>query len=234
MEKSIADEQKPIEPQKRKRIKEGEDVGMIEGFDYPLKIDGTVDWEKLVDPKYLIYPNDDHTRDPMVRVDGMRDLAELRGIVAKEVEFQAPSDRLVICRVKILFIPNRDNPQGRVWESIADASPENLNSRLFGRFLAACAETRATGRCIKEALGIRMLVQEEVSDAGIDGDANLPVADEVLAAIDRQASLKGIEIADLVSKLKAEHPEINSLKDLTREQGAKTLQWLNAKQNVKK
>ena len=223
--------EEPVIPNRPwKRYTEGDKLGLIEGFEYPYKANGAIDWDKLVSPKYLIYPNDDYGRDPMIKVDGLRDVAEIRGIAAKDMEIQAVSERLIICKVRILFIPTIFEPQGRIWEGAADASPENINGRAFGRYLTACAETRAMGRCIKEALGIRMLMQEEVSDQP-DLEDNAPITDEVLAAIDRQSMLKGK--TTLLADIQKKYPNIKGLSDLSRGQGATILQWLNAMNNAK-
>ena len=219
-------------PQKPwKRHADGPKMGLIENFDYPFSLTGGIDWEKLISPKYLIYPNNDYGREPMVKVDGLRDLAEIRGVSAKEVEIIPVSDRLIVCKCKILFIPNVYEPKGRMWEGAADASPENINGKLFGRFLTACADTRATGRCIKEALGIRVLVQEEVTDQD-EGESNAPIAGEVIAAIERQAQLKG-KADTLLKDIMEKYKDIKSMSDLTKGQGAKLLQWLNAMPNAK-
>lgn len=200
---------------------------------YPTREDGRIDWEQLINSKYLVYPDNDPSKVPMVKVDGLKDVAEKRGILAKEVSYTAISEHMVICKVKMLFVPNADDPNGRMWEAVADATPGNVNGKLFARFLTACAETRAVGRCIKEALGIRMLCQEEITDQTFNNSGDEPVSHEVVAAIKKQLEFKGGTTETLLADIQRKYPHIKSLSDLTAEQGSKQLNALNSKQNIK-
>lgn len=208
--------------------------GLISNLTYHYGADGRVDWQKMFNPKHFFYINDDKTKEPFLKVDGLRDLGELRGIEQKRVDIQV-FDRMVIAKVQVSFIKNIDDPKGRVWEATADATHENIAGKTFSKFLTAMAETRAMGRCIKEALGIRLCTYEEMSkeDLGeIDGGTK-PVSDELVAAITRQCEHKGVKMDELVSKIQKDFPQVANVQQLTMEQANKVLVYLNEKQNAK-
>lgn len=207
--------------------------GMYEGLNYHYNEYGRVDWQRMFNPRYFFYPNGDKGREPLLKVDGLKDLAEIRGIERKLVTIIPVSDNLVTCKVNIRFIANTDDLYGREWEATADASPHNIGGKMFSKFLTAMAETRATGRCIKEALGIRLATFEEMSGDDVqDGSENeKPVSDELIAAITRQTEIKGVKQDELMAKIKEKLPNIDNLRQINMEQGRVVLTWLNEKQN---
>jgi len=207
--------------------------GLIVGLKYEYDEKGLIDWEKMFDPEYYVYPNGDYSKPPLLKVDGLRELSEIRGIESKEVFFQGIGDTIV-CTVTVKYIPNRENPGGRVWSAMADACPGNIGGN-FKKYLAAMAETRATGRCHREALGIRLCTFEECDESDIknasSGDG--PITDILLAAVKRQLELKKESEAELIKKIQAKYPEITALSQLTSGQGVLLLRSLSEKQNPK-
>lgn len=208
--------------------------GLIDGVEYKYKKDGRIDWEAMFDPEYYIYPNNDGSKAPLLKVDGLRNLAEIRGIEWKRVEFQQTLPDMVVCKVTIKYIPNFEDPNGREWSAIADASAGNIGSG-FAKYLATMAETRATGRCHREALGIRLCTFEEVSPDDMDKPSNdgKPIDDVTMAAIHRQMQLKGVTNEALIVKIQEKLPTVDSLGKLTQSQAVAVLNYLNTKQNVK-
>lgn len=209
--------------------------GLIQGLTYKYAEDGRIDWQAMFDPEYFVYPENDVTRDPFLKVDGLRDLAEVRGVTKKEVKFLAASESMVVVSVKMWFMPNVEDPEGRVWESLADATPANIGGKQgFQKYLSTIAETRATGRCIREALCIRLCTFEEVSkdDLNIDESANKPISDETIVAIKRQMSLKGVNEHDIIEGAEKKYG-INSLNRFTAKMGKDLLSHLNGLENKK-
>lgn len=197
---------------------------------------GKIDWQAMFNPEYFVYPNNDKTRDPLLKVDGLRDLAEVRGVSKKEVKFLAASESMVIVSVKMWFVPSVEDPEGRVWEALADATPSNIGGKGgFQKYLSTIAETRATGRCIREALCIRLCTFEEVSkdDLNIDESENKPISDETIVALKRQMSLKGVNENEMMEKIQKKHPDIYSMSRLSAKQGKEFLSYLNGLENKK-
>lgn len=197
--------------------------------------EGRINWEALFDKEYFVYPNNDQTRKPLLKVDGLRNLAEVRGVESKEVVFQAVSDTLVVVSVKMRFKPNVDDPNGRVWSAVADATPANVGGKGFSKYLATIAETRATGRCIREALGIRLCTVEEVckDDLEYDESEDKPIAPETMVAIKKQMSLKGVKESTFMDKVHEKYSNISSMNQLTAKQGRMFLTYLNNLENKK-
>lgn len=207
--------------------------GLVVGLKYEYKDNGLIDWEKMFNPEYCVYPNGDFSKPPLLKVDGLRELAEIRGVESKEVDFQVVGE-MVVCRVTVKYIPNKENPNGRVWSAMADACSGNIGGN-FKKYLSAMAETRATGRCHKEALGIRLCTFEECDENDIKdpSQGTAPVTDVILAAIKRQLEIKKIPESEMVQKIQAKYPEITALAQLTCGQGLLLLRSLNEKQNPK-
>jgi hypothetical protein len=198
----------------------------------PVNSMGRIDWEKLFNPEYLVYPNDDHTKDPLLKADGLRDLALIRGVVSKNVEFLAVTEHMVIVKTKMVFKPNKDDPEGLSWEAVADATPKNVGG-TFGKYLSTIAETRSTARCIREALGIRLCTVEEISKEDMPDERDLkPISPEVVVALEHQAEIKGMKNI-LISEIQKKYPSIDSLNKLNVKQGMLLLTWLNEKPNKK-
>lgn len=203
--------------------------------DYKYK-NGRIDWQAMFNPEYLVYPNDDTTKEPFLRVDGLLDLADIRGVESKEVKVVPVSEGMIAVTVTMRFLPNKEEPRGKVWSATADATPSNVGDKKFAKYLTTIAETRATGRCIRGALGIRLCTFEEVStEDSMDKEDTAPIKDTTLAVIKRQMELKGFTEDGL---LKVIHEKIAGTKDvslltqLTVTQGQRVVAYLNSKQNT--
>lgn len=203
--------------------------------DGQLTTQGRINWESLFNKEYLVYPGNDQSKKPLLKVDGLRDLAEVRGVESKEVTFQAISDTMVVCSVKMKFRPNRDDPDGRTWSAVADATPANVGGKGFSKYLATIAETRATGRCIREALGIRLCTVEEVckDDLEYDDTDEKLISDMTISAIKRQLTVKGITESSMMEKITKKYPHVTGFNQLTVKQGRDFLKYLNELENKK-
>lgn len=209
--------------------------GLLIGKDY-IRENGKINWQAMFNPKYFVFPKDDHTKDPMLKADGLRDLADIRGYTSKEVTVQVVSSEFIIVKVKMCFIPNLEEPNGKIVEACADATFYNVGDEAFKKYLTTIAETRATSRCIKEALGIRLCSYEEISKDDLPEDEinKNPITSETLVAIERQMEVKGISNEDVMKFINEKYPNITSFNQLNITQGQETLKFLAAKTNNSK
>lgn len=145
--------------------------GLIDGLTYVFNENGSINWRKMVDNKYLV-PNKQKTeekdvsklddKDLLILLAGIKELADLRGYteVSYNVVAASPSYFAASCRIK--WLPNYETEnKERVFEAIADAHPDNTSG--FGQFyLAAMAENRAFARCVRNSLKIHVVSQDEI------------------------------------------------------------------------
>jgi hypothetical protein len=139
----------------------------------------TIDWRKLVNPKYLV-PNmskvphgtaqkslnveelDDSQL--LILLAGIKDLASLRGFSSVTYHVHACSPQYVAVSCKIIWNPSPETNNLPVeFESLADAHLENTKS--FAKdFLMAIAENRAFVRCVRNYLRINIVGSDEIGD----------------------------------------------------------------------
>ncbi len=209
--------------------------GLIDGVDYKYK-NGKIDWQAMFNPEYLIYPDDDTAKEPMLRVDGLLDLADIRGVESKHVKVVPVSQDMVAVTVTISFVPNKEDKHGKTWSATADATPQNVGDKRFAKYLTTIAETRATGRCIRQALGIRLCTFEEISTEDVvNKEDTAPIKDTTLAIIKRQMGLKGFseeKLLNLIHEKIAGTKDVSLLTQLTVTQGQRVVAYLNSKQNT--
>jgi len=203
--------------------------GMLPNIEYKFKSNGKIDWQAMFNPEYFVYPDGDTSKDPFLKVDGLLELADIRGIESKEVVITPVSDSLIAVTVKMTFLPNREEPCGKVWSATADANPSNVGDKKFAKYLTTIAETRATGRCIRGALGIRLCSYEEISKEDMQTEDNAPIKDTTLVIIKRQMELKGMTEDEVLKAIPDKN--VTSLNQLTASQGQMLVGFLNKKQN---
>jgi hypothetical protein len=122
-------------------------------------------------------------KDKQGRVVGSREVVRYAGLLNR-----AHEEGLRKIRTRLTQLPGKDNGMVAVATAfvetakgsfcgIADASPENTNSRV-GRFLIALAETRAKARALRDAVNIGVVSLEELlGDENGFSDANPPAVD---------------------------------------------------------
>jgi len=207
--------------------------GLLNGVEYKYNKYGKIDWEAMFNPELYVYPNNDPSKKPLLKTDGLLDLADIRGVESKEVEVRPVSESMVTVWVKMKFIPNVENPNGLVWAGSADATPANVGGKGYSKYLTPIAETRAVGRCIRGALNIRLCTFEEVCKDDIEDESdNKRISDEVIVAIERQMKVKGINQENIMVKIHEKYPNISSLNQLSVTQGRALLSWANSQRNV--
>lgn len=213
-----------------------ETSGLVDGYSYKYKANGKIDWQAMLNPEFFIYPKDDMTKEPMCKVDGLLEIADIRGIESKVVKIVPVSETMIAVTVTMYFSPNREEPRGKTWTGSADATISNVGDKKFAKFLTTMAETRATGRCIKGALGIRMYAFEEmIKEEVMEQEDTSGIKDTTIIGIKRQMEVKyGKDELALLKDVGEKEPDIaklTNLHSLNAAQGAKVLAFLNKKQN---
>ena len=144
--------------------------------DYIFNEDGLIDWRKMVKEEFL-FANKQKTKETdvskledhelIIKLAGLKELAQIRGYTDVHHKVTAPTPDYVISSCSITWIPNYETEDKEVtFTSIGDAGPHNTNG--FGQmFLAAMAENRAFGRCVRNFLRIHVVAQEEMANGKV-------------------------------------------------------------------
>ena len=156
--------------------------GLLEDPDinYVFNDNGLVDWRKMVDNKWL-YPNPSsvakgkmaRNADPAslsdtdlcIKLFGLKEVALIRGYTDVKYNVIEASVDYVAMSCGISWSPNYETEGKEVYfEAVADA--HLYNTRSFAKqFLAAIAENRAFGRCVRSFLGINVVGDFELPDS---------------------------------------------------------------------
>jgi hypothetical protein len=201
--------------------------GLLDGVKYVFNEDGTVNWKAMVEPKYL-YINPDSRRrqkieakygkkfeeiniiddkvddtDLVIQLGGLKKLLQLRGFrdLRYDIHQADPTYAAVTCSIE--FVENYEC-QNRVfyYSDNACAHPENTTN--FGKqYLLEIATNRALCRCIRNALGINIVAQEELSGiSNPDGPEDMAVS-----TLKQVMSQHNYEFEDVIKMLVEENYE---------------------------
>jgi hypothetical protein len=153
------------------------ELGLIDTVTYAFNEDGSIDWRKMINPKYLV-PNKQvfdkrkkeipqsieglEDKELLILLHGLKELAKIRGFSSVEYKVSAPSDSCILAVCSISWIPNYETENRPVlFSAIGDATPFNTNG--FGRtFLGPIAENRSFVRCVRNFLRINITGQDEI------------------------------------------------------------------------
>lgn len=184
---------------------ERDDRGLIKGVVYHFTPDGRVDYLKMVDPKFLYITDDKKDRvcqeqgvtlDKVdltkvnekwlrITIGGINQLAQLRGIISVDYPTIVVADGSVTASCSIAFVGNFETDGVPfTCAAIASANIYNVDAN-FSPYLATFAENRAFTRCVKRALQINVVSDEEI---GGDGKQALQVFQSAMQEIPSPAS----------------------------------------------
>lgn len=195
--------------------------GLMEGLDYKLKDNGLIDWRGMIPAQYFV----PHTqwfqsrnltvpkstdgltdKQLLILLDGIKYVANLRGYHSVEYP-KIVSTRehcTAVCRIQ--WKPNCDDPDGKVFSSIGDATPDNTMS--FAKFyLGAIAENRAFVRCVRNSLGIEVTGADEIGRAPEEDKEESTANKQVQRVYDKIVSLMDIydyDFEDIRGKLESQ------------------------------
>jgi len=204
--------------------------GLITGVEYVFDEDGFVDWRKMVKVDYLV-PNRDKTQETdvsklednklLILLNGIKELAQLRGFNSVRHEVSCPSSDYVISTCTIDWIPNFETENRAVsFSAIGDASPSNTKS--FAKFfLGPIAENRAFVRCVRNFLKIAVVGQDELGGAKlneeVESSANQLDPYYLLESVMKD---KGLSLGTVIKQLEKEAFEkadqIKDIKDIPK------------------
>jgi hypothetical protein len=165
----------------------------------------------------------------VVLLKGLQRLANLAGLVSSDCEFlYIPVGKIGIvqCIYRTVF------DDGTKWVGSADVNALNTDE-FFIRYPTAVAESRAEARCLRKALGIRMLAAEEIDiNSGMHSDVQpkQKIADSVVRAIQQLCDTKSIEPIEVINAIINDEQRANSIfefSQLNAEEGQKAMAFLN-------
>lgn len=166
--------------------------GLVQDYPYQRSSDGRIDWKALLNTKWLRVKDDKKAEVEMrygkkvreldlskiedyylyVTLGGYNEVARLRGFdkLNQHVDYVDGTKAVVTCTMR--FIPNEEEPNGIECAGVASGSLYNI-SRDFAPFMETIAENRAFIRCVRRALNINIVGQEEL---GSDKAVPLPAS----------------------------------------------------------
>jgi hypothetical protein len=146
---------------------------------------------------------------------------------------QAPTKENEWCaavEVQYCVIPKtKDKPiLEYIWGSTADCRTSNA-MQGFNKYTTTNAETRASGRAIRQLLGVDFCTMEEVADQLTEVEIdNSPIQPPQQLLIEKKFMAQcGITLAQIRKLLKKSEEELPILDDLTRSQAADLINLLN-------
>lgn len=211
---------------KMKKLVRNED-GLIEGIEYQFNEDGSINWRKMINPKYLVPKkgfegkNISELEDNQVLIllQGIKEIAQLRGIVSVHHTVTAPHNEYVASVCSITWRGNYETEGEQVtFSAIGDACPNNTFD-WARNFLGAIAENRAFVRCVRNFLKINVVGQDEM---GPNSEDRLPQEDATTPhkVLEKIMKEKKVVFSKIKQKLEEEKYEgiekINSLEDLSK------------------
>ncbi len=204
--------------------------GLLKGVEYDFDRFGFVNWRKLVSPEYIVLnrkecakigidtklisreEKEKHLEElgddkKLIKLAGFRELSRIRGVRSVDQRVQEWNSGVVCCHTEIVFIPNIETDYQELRytavasASVADVAPD------YSNFLAAIASNRAFGRCVREALGISVVTEEELNPNEIV-EVN-SVATSPQAILEDKCKTKNISLETVLKGLAGQGIEVD-------------------------
>lgn len=194
--------------------------GLLKVAQYEYDQYGFINWRKLVSPEHIVlnrlemakigvdvkllskderekYLTDLGDDKKLIKLAGFRELAKIRG-TSKVAQTLQVDNGVVYCSCTIDFIPNIETDfKYYSYTAVASASCNDVTPS-FSHALAAIASNRAFGRCIREALNISVVTEEEINP---NENPKIVESPQPLLAVKEKCLAKGIEFATLLKYL---------------------------------
>lgn len=176
----------PVVAQNYTKIRDDNGL-LLSGVDYKFNKYGMIDWRALIDPEYVVLNRytigkkkgiDVYTLDEkaivelkekatedelLIKLQGFKNIAYIRGYKEKRVELLERTDTRAVVKVTIDWIPNFENPNGKVVSAVKNSSMENTDP-AFITYMEAIAENRAFVTVIRDTLNIPIIGYDEIDN----------------------------------------------------------------------
>ena len=174
----------------------------------------------------------------VVLLAGLQRLARVAGIVKQACVLQTHEGKNTL--VQAIFTTVFKTDDGLVeFVGTADCNAKNISGK-FAAYPTAVAESRAEARCLRKALGIRMLSSEEIGfregASSMEAKPGGKAAASVIKAIETLCEDRGVDVVQVLEKvLDAERAAvIFELSELSTSEAQKAMGWLNDQKPVSK
>lgn len=189
------------------------------------------DWEGQLSTTELGTRNERGREIKVVYLTGLQRLARLAGIRRQECKIHSPSNTLIQAVFSATF--KLTDGDEATFVGTADCGANNT-SVPFLNYPTAVAESRAEARCLRKALGIRILSNEEIGfSEGVTSLEASPAgkADtQIIVAIEKLCESRNIEpvrVLEEVIEDATRAASIFQLSELTTVEAQRALSWLN-------
>jgi len=201
----------------------------------------TTDWEAELIAGETVERSEGRDKFRVVLLAGLQRLAREAGIVGQNCVIQTPGETMVQAIFTSRFIVHNDDNTHHVVDFVGTADcNKNNTSGKFASYPTAVAESRAEARCLRKALGIRMLSSEEVGfregfseiEASPTGKADT----QLVKAIQTLCDSRKIDIVQVLEEvIEGDRAStIFELSELTTEEAQRAMSWLNGQKPHKK
>jgi len=189
------------------------------------------DWELELKPEETGLRKERDVEIKVVYLAGLQRLARMAGITRQECVIQTPAPTMVQAIFSISF--ELSGGKFTTFVGTADCNTKNTSGK-FANYPTAVAESRAEARCLRKALGIRILSNEEIGfTEGLASIEASPVGlaePQIIAALEHLCGMRGIEpvrVLEEVIQDKARAASIFELSELTVTEAQAAIAWLN-------
>lgn len=197
--------------------------GYVEGIEYKHDKYGFISWKEMIPEEFIVLNraayeaegkditlfNEEALQDEiknapenkkLIKLGGFKYLARLRGIKSQTYSLAFRNNEMASVSCEIEFTPNSENIFGLKMSTLAQASLENVNGE-YAKYLDVIASNRAFIRCVREALNILILGQDEIPED--KGRVTALKPGSPLDLIKKKVTEKSIDFAKLLSMLSA-------------------------------
>jgi hypothetical protein len=205
-------------PPRKKKVPtiERDENGLISKpkVEYHFNEDGSVNWRKMIDPKWL-YANPSSStqetdvaklrdRDLCILLGGIKELAQLRGYTSVDYDVTASGSEYVVAKCVIKWIPNFETEGNEIsFSSIGDSSLYNTAPAFGVYYLGPTAENRAFVRCVRNFLKINIVSKEEILERkGNNHYMQQSGGNDAYSLLERVMKEKNLTLEGLKGKLK--------------------------------
>ena len=194
------------------------------------------DWEQELQDGDVSTRKENGESFDVVLLAGLQRMARDAGIVEQHVDIITPSAQMVQAVFSARF---RVGDETVLFVGTADCNAKNTQGK-FAHYPTAVAESRAEARCLRKALGIRMLSSEEVGfreGAGaLEASPTGKAAGSLVAAVEKLCESRGVNPAQVLEEVldSQRASSIFELSELTTAEAQRAMEWLNGQKPATK